>query len=116
MAKKKENVKEEVPVEEEPMKDQESAEGKDWQEEFTVAGEELLAFVKKMAHEATVRHMVIRNEEHGINLHVPVVLGVAGIALFPVYAAIGLIAAMVTSCTVTVERVEEPEEKAPEGA
>ena len=110
MAKKKE----EVPVEEETMEEQE---GKNWQEEFTVAGDELLAFVKKMAHEATVRHMVIRNEEHGINLHVPVVLGLAGIALFPVYAAVGLIAAMVTSCTVTVERIgEEPAEKAPEGA
>ncbi len=112
MAKKKE----EVPVEEEAMEEQE-AEGKDWQEEFTVAGEELLTFVKKMVHEATVRHMVIRNEEHGINLHIPVALGVAGIALFPVYAAVGLIAAMVTSCTVTVERIgEEPEEKAPEAA
>ena len=108
MAKKKE----EVPVEEETMEE----EGKNWQEEFTVAGEELLTFVKKMAHEATVRHLVIRNEEYGVNLHIPLGLGVVGVALFPVYAAVGLIAAMVTSCTVTVERIGEPEEKSPEGA
>ena len=106
MAKKKE----EVPIEEETT--EESSEGRKWEEEFTVAGEELVGFVKKMAHEATVRHLTIRNEEHGVNLHIPLVLGVAGIALFPVYAAVGLIAAMVTSCTVTVERYEK--EKAPE--
>lgn len=114
MAKKKQ--KEEVPVEEETMEEQE-AKGKNWEEEFTVAGEELLAFVKKMAHEATVRHLVIRNEKHGINLHIPLGLGVVGVALFPVYAAVALIATMVTSCTVTVERIgEEPKEKAPKGA
>ena len=65
-----------------------------------------------MAHEATVRHLTIRNEKHGVNLHIPLALGVVGIALLPFYAAIGLIAALVTDCTVTVERFEK--EKAPE--
>ncbi len=111
MAKKKEDLKEEVPIEEEETTE-ESTEGKNWEEEFTVAGEELLGFVKKMAHEATVRQLTIRNEDHGVNLHIPLAIGVVGIALFPFYAAIGLIAALVTDCTVTVERYEK--EKAPE--
>jgi len=110
MAKKKEDLKEEVPIEEETT--EESAEGRKWEEEFTVAGEELLGFVKKMAHEATVRHLTIRNEKHGVNLHIPLAIGVVGIALLPFYASVGLIAALVTDCTVTVERFEK--EKAPD--
>ena len=111
MAKKKEDLKEEVPIEEEETTE-ESAEGRNWEEEFTVKGEELLGFVKKMTHEVTVRHLTIRNEKHGVNLHIPLAIGVVGIALLPFYAAVGLIAALVTDCTVTVERYEK--EKTPE--
>ncbi len=88
------------------------AEEKSWTEEFVVAGNEIWATVKKLAKEATVRHIVIRNEEKGINLHVPMLLGVAGIALLPVYAAIAVIAALVVDCTILVERTvveKEPE-------
>ncbi|MCA9957444.1 MAG: DUF4342 domain-containing protein, partial [Anaerolineales bacterium] len=63
-----------------------------WTEEFVVAGEELVGFVKKLVKETTVRRLVIKNEARHIHLEIPLVLGVAGIALLPVYAAVGLVA------------------------
>lgn len=93
--------------------EEEATEEKSWTEEFVVAGNEIWATVKKLANEATVRHIVIRNEEKGINLKVPMLLGVAGIALLPVYSAIAVIAALVVDCTILVERSieKEPEEE-----
>ncbi|MBE2198779.1 MAG: DUF4342 domain-containing protein [Anaerolinea sp.] len=78
-----------------------------WTEEFVVAGEELVNFVKKLVKETTVRRLVIKNEARHIHLEIPLVLGVAGIALLPVYAALGLVAALVTDCTILVERTDE---------
>jgi len=93
--------------------EEDAAEEKSWTEEFVVAGNEVWATVKKLVNEATVRHIVIRNEEKGINLKVPMVLGVAGIALLPVYSAIAVIAALVVDCTILVERsIEEKEPEA----
>ncbi|MEJ2342629.1 MAG: DUF4342 domain-containing protein [Gemmatimonadales bacterium] len=37
----------------------------------------------------------------------PLTLGVVGAVLIPVWAAIGAIAALVTRCSIVVERVEE---------
>ena len=87
--------------------EEETVEEKSWTEEFVVAGNEIWETVKKFANEATVRRIVIRNEEKGINFQVPMLLGVAGIALLPVYSAIALIAALVVDCTILVERVEK---------
>ena len=84
-----------------------------WTEEVKVAGEDLLKTVKEIIHEAAVRRIVVRNAEKRIFLEIPVVLGVAGIALFPAYAAIAAIAALVTDCSIIVERVgDKPESTA----
>ena len=98
----------EVHVEEENL--HEEGTGKTWTEEFTVAGNELVDFVKKLVTEATVRRIVIKNEARDIHFEIPLMLGLAGIALLPVYAALGLIAALVADFTILVERSE----KAPE--
>ena len=113
MNEEKENfaAEEEIPV----MEDAETAEeGKSWTEEFVVAGEELVGMVKKLVREATVRRLVIKNEKMNLHLEVPLVMGVAGIALLPVYSAVALIAALVTDCTILVERHEPMQEKEPE--
>ena len=81
--------------------------GNDWTEEFVVAGEELVDTVKELIHEANVRRIIVKNEEKRILLEIPLVLGVAGILMLPaVYSALALIAALVSDCTITVERVE----------
>jgi hypothetical protein len=93
--------------EEEPVK---VNEGRNWSEEFTVAGNELLNMVKKLVHETTVRRIVIKNDARRIHFEIPLVLGVAGVALLPVYSAIALIAALVAECSILVERAEKSPE------
>lgn len=84
-------------------------------EELVLKGEEVLEAVKKLIHEAGVRRIVINYKDGRKILEIPLVVGLAGIALLPVYSAIALIAALVTECSITVERVEkEPEESAEE--
>lgn len=101
---------EKIHVEEEPTK--EEANNTDWTEEFKVAGEELVSAVKQLFHETNVRRIVIENEDRNIHFEIPIIFGIIGIAALPVYAAIGMIAAMVAECTIRVERAE----KAPEAS
>ena len=53
-----------------------------------------------------MRRVVIKNEEGQTLIEVPLTLGVVGAVLLPVWAAIGAIAALVTDCTIVVEKVE----------
>lgn len=93
----------EIPVHEEQ---EAKSEGASWTEEFTVAGEELFNTVKKLVREVTVRRLVVKNEKMNIHLEIPLAIGVVGIAWLPVYSAVALIAALVTDCTILVERHE----------
>lgn len=76
-------------------------------EEYHVAGDDLLKKVKDLIHEGNVRRLIIKNEEGKKLVEIPLTLGVVGALLMPVWAAIGAIAAVVTDCTVEVERIEE---------
>ena len=67
----------------------------------------LLAKVKDLVHEGNIRRIAIKNEEGRILIDVPLVLGVVGAILAPQLAAIGAVAALVTKCTIVVEKVEE---------
>jgi hypothetical protein len=76
-------------------------------EEFRVSGEGLLAKFKELVHEGNVRRVAIKNEEGRTLIDIPLMLGVVGAVLAPQAAAIGAIAALVTDCTIVVEKVEE---------
>jgi hypothetical protein len=76
-------------------------------EEFKVAGEDLLKRVKELIAEGNVRRIIIRNKEGKTLVELPLTIGIVGIALAPVLAAVGAIAALVTECTIVVERDEE---------
>lgn len=81
-------------------------------EEFKVNGEELLAKVKQLINEGNVRRIIIKNKEDKNLVELPLTVGVVGAVLAPVLAAVGAIAALVTECTIVVERdVDEPVEK-----
>jgi hypothetical protein len=73
-------------------------------EEFTVSGEKLIEKIKSIINEGNVRRIVIKNEEGKTIVEFPVTLGVVGVILAPGLAAIGAIAALVTKCTIVVER------------
>ena len=86
-------------------------------EKFTVSGAELLEKVKKLIHEGNIRRVRIIYKDR-VMLEMPLSIGApaaaAGIVFAPLLAAIGAFAALVTECTIEVEKVEEPkqEEKA----
>ncbi len=115
MSEEKEDQVEEVVIEEDDMEQEDDQAQTDWTEEFTVAADELVDVVKGLFQEATVRHIEITNEKYNINLQIPLAIGVVGIFLMGWYAALALIAALVTDCTIRVVRVEPaPAEKSPE--
>jgi hypothetical protein len=79
-------------------------------EDMKVDGEELLAKVRDLIHEGNVRRVIIKNGEGTTLIEIPLTLGVAGAVILPTLAAVGAIAAIVTDCSITVERrVEAPE-------
>lgn len=78
-------------------------------EKFTVSGDEMLAHVKKLIHEGNVRRIrVIQGGK--VILEIPLTIGAPaaalGIMLAPVLAALGAFAALITECTIEVEKVE----------
>ena len=75
-------------------------------DEYQVTGDDLLGKVKELVHEGNIRRIIIKNEEGKRLIEIPLTVGVIGIALLPVWAAIGAIAALVTDCTILVEKVE----------
>ena len=75
-------------------------------EEFSVNGEELLAKVKELIRQGNIRRVVIKDKTGRILVEFPLTIGVVGIALAPVLAAVGAIAALVTEATIVVEKNE----------
>jgi hypothetical protein len=73
-------------------------------EEFRVNGEELLEKFKTLIAEGNVRRVIIKNNEGKTIVEIPLTLGVVGAVLAPPLAAVGAIAALLTECTIAVER------------
>ena len=76
-------------------------------EEYQVNGDYLVHKVKELVHEGNIRRITIKNEEGKRLVEIPLTIGAVGVVLLPVWAAIGAIAALVTDCTIVVERIEE---------
>lgn len=75
--------------------------------ETEVSGDDLVAKVKEIVHEGNVRKIVIKNEEGERVIEIPLTVGVVGALLLPSLAAIGTVAALLSKCTLEVEREEE---------
>jgi hypothetical protein len=75
-------------------------------EEFKVSGEGLLAKIKELIREGNIRRIIIKGEDGKTLVELPLTIGVVGVALAPVLAAVGAIAALVTNCTIVVVRKE----------
>lgn len=73
-------------------------------EEHRVSGDGLVERVKQLVHEGNVRRIVIKNEQGGTVLEIPLTFGVVGAALMPVWIALGSIAALAAQYTLVVER------------
>ncbi len=73
-------------------------------EEFQTSTDDLIRRVKELVREGNVTRIIIRNEKGETMFEIPVTVGVIGALFAPYLAALGAIAALVTRCTVAVER------------
>jgi hypothetical protein len=79
-------------------------------ESFRVAADQLVDSVKKLVHEGNVRRVIIKQDGRTI-VEFPLTVGVIGTVLAPILAAVAALAAVLTECTVEVERVVTEEKK-----
>jgi hypothetical protein len=77
-------------------------------ESFSIHGENLLKKVKELIAEGNVRKITIHDKSGKEVASFPLTVGVVGALLLPMLAAVGALAALITECTITVERDEEP--------
>ena len=74
-------------------------------EEFKIAGDEILNKLKALLHEGNIRRIILKGEDGKTFMEIPLTVGIVGVALLPVLAAIGTIAALVSNLTIVVEKV-----------
>ena len=75
----------------------------EYREEIHVMGGQLGPTVERLLHEGTVRRIIIKHEGHPV-LEIPLTIGVVGVLVAPLLAAVGAIGAAVTNCTIEVIR------------
>ena len=73
-------------------------------EEFTINGEDLIAKIKEIIKQGNAKKITVKDKEGNEIISFPVTVGVAGLVLAPVFAAIGAVAALATECTIVIER------------
>ncbi len=76
-------------------------------EEFKVSGEDIMKKIKELIAEGNIRRITIKNKENKVIAEFPLTLGVVGTVFLPVLAAIGTIIALVSECTISVEKEDE---------
>jgi len=77
-------------------------------ESFKVQGENLLKKIKELIEEGNIRKISIHDKGGKELMSFPLTVGVVGVLVAPVFAAIGAVAALIGECSITVEReVEE---------
>jgi hypothetical protein len=73
-------------------------------EEFRVSGDVVIQKIKELIHAGNVRRIILKNEKGETLIEFPVTIGVVGMVLLPVWAAIGAIAALAANLTIVVEK------------
>ena len=72
-------------------------------ERMRVKGEEVVGKVKELIHEGNVRRVIVKQGERTV-AEFPLTVGVVGAVGAPLLAAVGALAALLTECTIEVER------------
>ena len=84
-------------------------------EKFTVEGSQVVEKIKELIHQGNIRRVRLIHKGRPL-IDIPLTVGVpvaaATVLAAPVLAELGAITALVTECTIEVERTEDtPEEK-----
>lgn len=78
-----------------------------YKETYNISGENLLKKVKDLFKETNVTKITIADKNEKEIISFPVSIGIIGLFLAPVFAAIGAIAAIVAECKIIVERKDD---------
>ncbi len=84
-----------------------------FKETFSINGENLLKKIKDLIAEGNVRKISIADKQNKEIISFPVTIGVVGIVLAPIFAAVGALAAILTECKITVERTDSSSDESP---
>ena len=79
-------------------------------ESFRVATDQIVEVLKKLVHEGNVRRVVIKQDGRTI-VEFPLTVGVIGTVFAPMLAAAGALAAVISECTIEVDRDMPTERK-----
>jgi hypothetical protein len=79
-------------------------------EKYTISGDEVVQKVKQLIHEGNIRRVRVIHKGN-IVLEMPLTIGASaaavGIIAAPFLAALGAFAALVTECTLEVEKIDD---------
>jgi hypothetical protein len=75
-------------------------------ETIKVEGGQLIDQIKRLVHQGNVRRILIKQEDRTV-AEFPLTIGVIGIVLAPMFAAVGALAALLTDCTIEAERFDD---------
>ena len=83
-------------------------------QEFSVSADDLTRKVAELFREGNVSRIIVKDERGKSLLEIPVTAGLVGVVLAPWLAALGVVAAFATRCTVVVvrETATEPSQAA----
>jgi hypothetical protein len=79
-----------------------------WWETLEAKGGEALEQLKRLVNEGNVRRVRVRQKDETI-AEFPLTVGLVGAVLAPPLAAIGAVVALLTDCTIDVERQDRPD-------
>jgi len=79
-------------------------------EKFTISGDKLVEKIKQLIHEGNIRRVRVIHKGNTI-LEIPLTVGASAAAVValaaPILAALGAFAALITECTIEVEKIEK---------
>jgi len=79
-------------------------------EKFTISGDKLVEKIKQLIHKGNIRRVRVIHKGNTI-LEIPLTVGASAAAVValaaPILAALGAFAALVTECTIEVEKIEK---------
>ncbi len=96
-----------TPDVDEEVKTEEEVQTEEHTEEHKVKGEGLIAKIKELIHEGNITRIIIKNDDGRTLIEIPLTIGVVGIALAPVLAAVGAIGALAADLTIVVEKKDD---------
>jgi hypothetical protein len=76
-------------------------------EKIKVQGAQVLSELQRIVHEGNVRRVVVK-QGASVVAEFPLTVGVVGALAAPVLAAVGALVALLTDCTIEVERQVKP--------